>query len=142
MMVANSRSTAERSQIWRRRRCLACKSVFTTYERVDLSHLVVVKKSGRRERFKRAKLFSGIYHSSIRKKNSDRGEMSEFAQTITNLAEEKIIHLRKKEISSQEITEIVLRLLKKKDPGVFLQFLAYREGSDRKRVNRFIRKYF
>lgn len=142
IMVTNSRPTIGNSQIWRRRKCSTCGGIFTTYERINLSHLVVVKKSGRREKFRHAKLYSGIYHSSIDKKNFDRGEMSEFSEGITSQVEQEIIKRKKKEIKSTEITEIVLKILRKKAPEVFLRFLAYREGEDRKKMKQLMKKYF
>lgn len=141
VMVTNSRPTKGSSQIWRRRKCLGCEEIFTTYEKINLSHLIVVKKSGRKERFRRAKLFSGIYHSSIDKKNADRGEMSEFSEKITNQIIQEILKLKRKKIRSTEITEMVLNKLRKRAPDVFLRYLAYREGSDRKKLGTLLKRY-
>ena len=141
VMVTNSRPTRGDSQIWRRRKCLGCGEVYTTYEKINLSHLIVVKKSGRKERFRRVKLFSGIYHSSIDRKNVDRGEMSEFSEKTTNQIIQEILKLKRKEIHSTEITEMVLNKLKKTAPDTFLRYLAYREGSDRKKLGTLLKKY-
>ena len=141
IFVTNSRPTKGRTQTWRRRRCASCKSVYTTYERLNLSHLTVIKKSGKRQRYLRAKLYSGIYHSSIDQKNVDRGEMSELSEKIINHIEKEIVKLRKKNIHSTEIVEIVLRILRKKEPAFFLRFLAYKEGSDKKKMEKLLRKY-
>ncbi len=141
VMVTNSRPTRGDSQIWRRRKCLGCGEVYTTYEKINLSHLVVVKKSGRKERFRRVKLYSGIYHSSIDRKNVDRGEMSEFSGEVTNQIIREILKLKKKEIRSTEITDMVINRLKNKNPDIFLRYIAYREGSNKKRLKSLLKKH-
>ena len=142
IMVTNSRPTMRGLQIWRRRKCLKCEGYFTTYERANLSHLIVIKKSGKKQKYSRAKLYSGIYHSTIDKKGADRGEMSKFSEELTNFIEVKIINLRKKMISSSEIENIILDTLRKKAPDVFLRFVAYKEGNDRNKMKNIIKKYF
>lgn len=142
VMVTNSRPTKGSSQIWRRRKCLNCKEAFTTYERVNLSQLIVVKRSGKKQKYSRAKLYSGIYHSTIDKKGADRGEMSELSEVLTNLVEQEITNLRKKEIASGEIKEIVLRILGKREPDVLLRFIAYKEGDSKKKIRGLIKKHF
>jgi transcriptional repressor NrdR len=141
-MVCNSRPTQGDSQIWRRRKCENCGGTFTTYERAELSHLIVVKKSGRRQKYSRAKLFAGIYHSTIDKKGVDRGDMSQLSEEITNLVEKEITDFRKKEITSFEILEAVLRILKKRAPDALLRFVAYKEGNDKKKMKMLIEKHF
>ncbi|OGM12880.1 hypothetical protein A3A76_00570 [Candidatus Woesebacteria bacterium RIFCSPLOWO2_01_FULL_39_23] len=141
-MVVNSRPTKANAQIWRRRKCLKCDGTFTTYEKIDLSYLTVIKKSGKRQRYNRAKLYSGIYHSSLDKKNADKGELSVMSDDLTNQVEREILKMRKKEIYSIEITALVLKMLRKKAPDVFLRYLAYREGSDRGKLKRTIKRLF
>ncbi len=142
LTVSNSRPTRGGTQIWRRRKCLKCGGIFTTYERMTLSHLIIVKKSGRKQKYNRAKLYSGIYHSSIDKKNLDRGDASEFAEKMTNQVEKEILMLKRKRIKSTEITDIILTILQKKTPASFLSFLAYREGDSRKNLKRLLNRYF
>jgi len=121
-IVKNSRSTRGNSQIWRRRFCLNCREIFTTHEIIDLSHLVVIKKSGKKERFSRMKLYSGIYHSSNASKIPQR-EL--FVDTITREVEKEILFLKKKEIKSSEIASIVLKTLRQRHTATFLRFLTY-----------------
>lgn len=123
--VTNSRATRSNSQIWRRRKCSNCKTVFTTHEIIDLSHIVVVKKSGISERFSRVKLYSGIYGATIGSKLLNR----EFVvDKITREVERLILSLKKKRISSVEISDIVLKSLKKASPTTFLRYLAYNKN--------------
>lgn len=142
IMVTNSRPTMAGTQIWRRRKCLDCENFFTTYEKANLSHLIVVKKSGKKQKYSRAKLFAGIYHSTIDKKGADRGEMAELSEEITNLVEQKIMSLRKKEISSDEIKNIVFGILSKKGLDILLRFVAYKEGNQKKAMKKLLKKYF
>lgn len=124
IFVVNSRSTKEETQIWRRRKCADCGERFTTHETIDLSHLVVVKKSGKRERYSRAKLYSGIFWSTHGSKIIDK---QKFVDETTSQIERKILFLKKKVISTEEIAEIVLRQLSIVNISVFLRFLSYRE---------------
>ncbi len=121
---------------------MKCSGTFTTYERMNLSHIIVVKKSGKKQRYNRAKLYSGIYHSSIDRKGFDRGEVSEFAEKVTNQVEKEILLLKRKRIKSAEITDVVLQILKNKAPASFLSFLAYREGDNRKNLKKLLRKFY
>lgn len=123
--VTNSRATKNNSQIWRRRRCSSCKTIFTTHEIIDLSHIVVVKKTGIPERFSRVKLYSGIYGATIGSKLPNR----EFiVDKITRDVERQILFLKKKRVLSTEISDIVLASLKKTSPTTFLRYLAYNKN--------------
>ncbi len=120
--VTNSRPTLGETQIWRRRRCLNCHEIFTTHEVVDLSHLVVIKKSGKSEVFSRSKLYSGIYGATIGSKTPDREKVVE---KITREVERELLFLKRKRIMSMEIADVVLKKLRKSQPATFLRFLAY-----------------
>ena len=123
--ITNSRPTKGNMQVWRRRHCENCGETFTTHEIIDLSHLIVIKKTGQAERFSRAKLYSGIYGATIGSKLPNR----EFVvDKITREVEKKILFMKKKRISTQEISDIVLKILKKLSPTTFLRFLAYNKN--------------
>ena len=137
--VTNSRPTKNESQVWRRKHCQNCKETFTTYERIDLSHLVIVKKSDKNEKFSHAKLFSGIYGASIGYKGNDREKM---VDRITSEIERQILFLKKKELTSEEIADITLKKLKEKQIGTFMRFLAYcKDISTEKQLRHQLRKY-
>lgn len=121
-IVANSRLTRKGSQIWRRRQCLFCHERFTTHEMIDLSHLVVLKKSGKTELYSRAKLYSGIY---VDLAETGRVNRERLADKLTSEVEKGILVLKKKRVSSAEIGDIVLRKLGKQNAAAFLKFLAY-----------------
>lgn len=118
--VYNSRSTKFETQIWRRRRCQNCHESFTTYEAPDLGFLKVIKKSRRRERYSRAKLYSGIYGAflSIPQKETT-------VDAVTDTVESKLLDTKKRTITTQEIADIVLSTLKHFNTAAFVRFLAY-----------------
>lgn len=139
VMVTNSRPTISNSQVWRRRKCSKCKGLFTTHEIIDLSHLVVVKSSGKKEKYSRVKIYSGIYSSMFATSPSQRQKL---AEKITGRVEKEILLLKNKEISSKRIAEIVLSILKKMSPGAFLAFLTYYKGiASQAQMKRELKKY-
>lgn len=142
IFVVNSRPTANESQIWRRRKCSKCGEQFTTYEKINLSYLKVIKRSGAVRVYSRAKLFSGIYHSSIEGKHKDRGEMGELSEKLTQEVEKRIMLLKKKRIETAIIGDIVLSVLKKHSQEIFLHYLAYKEGANDKNLASHITKYY
>lgn len=140
LMVTNSRPTFSNSQVWRRRNCKSCKGLFTTHEVIDLSHLVVVKKSGEREKYSRVKLYAGIYNSTESLKS--RIEIQKLVQLITRKVEKEILLSKKRKISSEEIGEIVLMKLKTISPGAFLSFLAnYKNIKNERQMKKHLMKY-
>lgn len=127
------------SQVWRRRKCLSCKEVFTTHEVVDLSHLIVVKKSGKKEKYSRVKLYSGIYNATVSSRPNERQKLVE---RITRKVELEILKLKSKVINSENIGEIVLNVLKTYSPGAFLAFLTYYKNiTTQGQIKREIKKY-
>ncbi len=125
VVVSNSRATRGETQIWRRRKCLQCTEVFTSYEKIDLSCLVVEKRSGKRQRFNRAKLLSGIYKALVEGKGVDRGEMGAKSEKVGEIVEEKLIGLKRKVIKSEEIMETVIKALSKDDLGAGMRYWSY-----------------
>ena len=135
--VFNSRPTRFGTQIWRRRRCLSCKESFTTYEAIDLGFLKVIKKTGKKQRYSRAKLYSGIYGAflSIPAKETT-------VDGVTDTVEAKLLDAKQREITTAEIARITLITLKHFNTTAFLRYLAYQTdlGSDAQ-LQRELRKY-
>ena len=71
--VVDSRESKEGESIRRRRECLKCEKRFTTYERIDEIPYMVVKKDGRREKFERQKILSGVLRAVAKLRNFCRG---------------------------------------------------------------------
>lgn len=129
--VSNSRSTGQNTQIWRRRKCLKCLSVFTTHEKIDLSSIIVIKSDNRHQKFSKNKLYSSIYNAVIGEKKIDRGTASEITNKIMEKVELKIILLKTKTITTKQIKKIVLEILKKDYPSSYLRYLAYFQVHDK-----------
>jgi transcriptional repressor NrdR len=135
--VFNSRTTKSQTQIWRRRKCLSCGLSFTTYEAPDLGFLKVVKKTGKKQRYSRAKLFAGIYGSflSIPAKETT-------VDAVTETIEAKLLDTRKAELTSDEIAAIVLSTLKHFNTAAFVRFLAYQTDlTSNAQLKKELRKY-
>ena len=135
--VFNSRPTRFGTQIWRRRRCLSCKESFTTYEAIDLHFLKVIKKTGKKQRYSRAKLYSGIYGAFLAipaKETTVDG--------VTDTIEAKILDTKQREITSEAIARIVLTTLKHFNTTAFLRYLAYQTDlANDAQLKRELKKY-
>ena len=118
--VYNTRATKLGTQTWRRRRCLDCARVFTTYEAPDLSFLKVVgTAAGNSRRYSRAKLFSGLYAAFL-----DIPQKDDTIDAVTDTIESKLLDLRKTPVSRHEIADIVLSTLKHFNTAAFLRYLT------------------
>ena len=81
--VVDSRESKEADAIRRRRECERCNKRFTTYERIDEIPYMVVKKDGRREKFERQKVLSGLLHA-CEKRPVSAGEMESLVNEAEN----------------------------------------------------------
>lgn len=125
----NTRVTDKRASpggIRRRRECLKCKKRFTTYERLGKSDFYVVKKDGRREKFSREKLESGIERAFEK-----RPIAKEDIEKMINEIEEQLMKRGKKEIKSSIIGELIMKKMKKIDHVAYIRFASvYRDFQD------------
>jgi len=117
--VYNTRQTRFGSQIWRRRRCLACGESFTTYEQPDLAFLRVKRSDGFVRRYSRSKLFSGIYEAF-----NDTSTKPDTIDNVTDTIEAKILDLKHDIVSADQINSIVLVTLKHFSMPAFLRYLS------------------
>ncbi|MBI3603908.1 MAG: transcriptional repressor NrdR [Nitrospirae bacterium] len=124
--VVDSRTAREGEVIRRRRECLACKRRYTTYERVEESLPVVVKKDGRREPFDRMKILAGI------KKACEKRPISTATiEAVTDQVEKRIQEMSEAEIPSTVIGEEVMKELHQLDQVAYVRFASvYREFKD------------
>ncbi len=124
--VVDSRATGDNSSIRRRRECLKCGRRFTTYEYVEKIPLMVVKKDGRREEFKREKVLSGLLKACQKRKVS-----LEELEKVTDQIKKKLQDVYVQEVSSKEIGEMVMRHLYKIDDVAYVRFASvYRQFKD------------
>jgi transcriptional repressor NrdR len=123
--VTDSRDTGALS-IRRRRECLKCGKRFTTYEYIEMTQLIVIKKDGRREKFERNKIKNGIT-KALEKRPVSHEEI----EKIVEIIEEKIRRLGNEEIETSVIGEYVMEELKKIDHVAYIRFASvYRSFTD------------
>jgi len=124
--VVDKRETQDQKSTRRRRECLKCKKRFTTYERIEQSDLIVIKKDNRREPFSREKLKSGIVKACQKRPVS-----YESIENVLNEIESQLRKKNKAEVTSKEIGELVMKKLKKLDKVAYIRFASvYREFQD------------
>lgn len=117
--VKDSRPTEDSGAIRRRRVCNACGGRFTTFERVQLRDLTVVKKSGRKVPFDREKLSRSVY-TALRKRAVD----PERAERMISGIVRQLESLGDVEITSDQIGEYVMEGLKGLDDVAFVRFAS------------------
>ncbi|HEX4154933.1 MAG TPA: transcriptional regulator NrdR [Acidobacteriaceae bacterium] len=128
--VIDSRESKDADSIRRRRECERCTKRFTTYERLDEIPYMVIKKDGRREKFDRQKVLSGLLHSCQKRKVSV-AQM----QAIVDSAESFVIDSPERERSTTSIGELIMHRLKEIDTVAYIRFASvYRDFKD---VNEF-----
>ena len=124
--VKDSRPTDDASAIRRRRVCSDCGGRFTTFERVQLRELTVVKKSGRRVPFDRDKMMRSL-EIALRKRPVDPERVERMVNGIVRQLESQ----GEGEIPSQRIGELVMAGLKRLDDVAFVRFASvYRDFRD------------
>lgn len=124
--VVDSRPTDEGSAIRRRRECLDCEQRFTTYEKIEELPLIVIKKDGRREIFKREKILKGLIKACEKRPIS-----LETLDKIVNNIETELKNTMEREITSKQIGEMVMESLKGVDEVAYVRFASvYREFKD------------
>ena len=124
--VVDSRQSEDGSTIRRRRECEGCGRRFTTYERIDMVPLIVVKKDQTRETFDVNKLRSGII-KACEKRPVPLSKIDELAGEI----ERKLTAQPESEVTSQAIGEMVMEGLKKLDEVAYVRFASvYRQFRD------------
>ena len=110
--VVDSRQSEDGSSIRRRRECEGCGRRFTTYERIDMVPLIVVKKDQTRETFDVNKLRAGMV-KACEKRPVSLSRIDELARDI----ERRLTNLPEAEVTSQKIGEMVMDGLKELDEG-------------------------
>ena len=124
--VIDSRDLSSGDVIRRRRECVDCGRRFTTYERIEIGGLVVVKKDGRREDFDPGKLRQKL-RVALTKRPVGESEIDRMVQSI----EAELMALGLPEVPSSVIGEAVLRHLKIVDHVAYIRFASvYREFAD------------
>ena len=117
--VVDSRSTKEGSAIRRRRECVSCSHRYTTYEYVERTSALVVKKDGRRQTYDRDRLLAGVIQA-CHKRPVSRAEIDALADRV----EATVFAPAREEIPSEEIGRAVMEELEKLDDVAYLRFAS------------------
>jgi transcriptional repressor NrdR len=129
--VVDSRLGKEGNNIRRRRECIECERRFTTYERVEETLPLVIKKDGRREAFDRQKIISGIQRACEKRPVS--------IATIEKVVDQMEVTLQgcgEKEIGASRIGEAIMEALQSLDEVAYVRFASvYRQFRD---INEFM----
>ena len=134
--VADTRLNEDGDVVRRRRRCNACDKRFTTYERAEIQLPQVVKKNGLRTEFSRAKLRASL-ELALRK----RPVSIESVDAAVTDIEERLLAAGEREVTTQQIGELVMRELKKLDKVAYIRFASvYRNFEDVDAFSRAIRE--
>ncbi len=127
--VKDSRPTEDGAAIRRRRVCSSCGGRFTTFERVQLRELTVIKRSGRRVAFDRDKLMRSV-EVALRKRAVDPEKVERMVSGIVRQLES----LGEPEVSSEQIGELLMEGLKSLDDVAYVRFASvyrnFREAKD------------
>lgn len=124
--VIDSRSVEESNSIRRRRECLGCGKRFTTYEIVENTPILVVKKSGDRQVFNPEKIKNGIYRACEKRPVS----ASQIEKIVKDI-EKKIQNSLEQEISTTKIGELVMEALRDVDEVAYVRFASvYKQFKD------------
>ena len=127
--VKDSRPTEDNTSIRRRRICDQCGSRFTTFERIQLRDLVVVKSKGQKENFDRDKMFRSL-SLALRKRSID----NEKIEKIVNAIVRKLENSGETEIKSNIIGQYIMEALMHLDQVAYVRFASvyknFREAKD------------
>ncbi|MBB4315762.1 transcriptional repressor NrdR [Roseospira marina] len=134
--MKDSRPTEDGAAIRRRRFCPGCQSRFTTFERVQLRDLVIVKKNGQRTPFERDKLARSI-QIACRKRPIDTDRI----ERVVNAIQRRMESSGETEIPSNTVGEMVMDALATLDPVAYVRFASvYRNFREAKDFESFVGK--
>jgi transcriptional repressor NrdR len=127
--VKDSRPTEDSGAIRRRRVCLSCNFRFTTFERVQLRELTVIKRNGRRVPFDRDKLLRSV-QIALRKRPVEPERIDHAVSKIVRELESQ----GEAEVSSEAVGELVMEALRELDDVAYVRFASvyrnFREAKD------------
>lgn len=124
--VVETREAEEGHNVRRRRRCGQCEKRFTTHEHAEIQFPYIVKRNGSRTDFSHDKLVASL-QLALRK----RPVTAEAIDAAISRIEEKLLALGEREITSQQVGELVMRELKKLDKVAYVRFASvYRSFED------------
>lgn len=136
--VVDSRNVNESNTIRRRRECLNCKARFTTYEKIEYTPIVIIKKNGLRQPFDRNKIINGMLRACEKRPVS-----VENIEKLVDEIETELNNSMEKEVKSSELGDMVIEKLKNIDKIAYVRFASvYREFKDINEFKKELNKLF
>lgn len=137
--VVDSRAATDGLSIRRRRECLKCGFRFSTYEEIEILELMVVKRNGAKESYDREKMVKGLKKSLEKRPITD-----DKFKILVHSIERDIQRLKKNEVTSSQIGQIIMKHLKKADQIAYIRFASvYESFKDaqefRKEINKLLK---
>ena len=124
--VVDSRESKDGLSVRRRRRCIVCNKRFTTYENILETPLMVIKKEGKREKFDRNKIMTGLL-KAVHKRPISISEIESMIDEIENMVQEN----PNREVCTEEIGTYIMNRLKALDKVAYVRFASvYRQFKD------------
>ncbi len=138
--VIDSRSASEGLSIRRRRECLKCGFRFSTYEEIEILDLMVVKRDGRKESYDREKIVRGLKKALEKRPITD-----DCFKKLLHSIERDLQIIKKNEITTNKIGQIIMKHLKKADQVAYIRFASvYEDFKDaqefRRELNKLLKK--
>ena len=134
--VTDSRYIEDQNAIRRRRECLECGKRFTTYEVIESTPILVIKKNGDREPFRLEKIKNGLIKSCEKRPIS-----IEEIEKIADKIEKQILATDQREIETKKIGEFVMDALKEVDQVAYVRFASvYKQFEDFSTFQEFVQK--
>ncbi len=124
--VVDSRVASDGLSIRRRRECLKCGFRYSTYEEIEILDLTIVKRDGRKEVYSREKLIRGLKKSLEKLAITD-----DRFKKLVNAIERDLQVIRKSEVTSNQVGQIIMKHLKKTNHVAFIRFASvYQQFKD------------
>jgi transcriptional repressor NrdR len=124
--VLDKRETESGITVRRRRECLGCEKRYTTYERIEVTPVIILKRDGRRENFNRDKLRKGLL-KACEKRNVDCDQI----ELVCDELELKLRNYKESEIKSTILGKWVMSKLKKMDKVAYIRYASvYKDFAD------------
>lgn len=121
--VVDSRAASDGLSIRRRRECLKCSFRFSTLEEMEILDLTIVKRDGKKESYSREKMMSGLKKALEKRPITD----DEFKKLINSI-ERDIQQMRKSEVKTSQIGEIIMKHLREVDAVAYIRFASVYES--------------
>ena len=121
--VIDSRVASDGLSIRRRRECLKCGFRYSTYEEIEILDLSVIKRDGRKEAYNRDKMVKGL-----KKALEKRPITEERFKKLINSIERDLQVLRKSEVTTNQVGQLIMKHLKKTDQVAYIRFASVYES--------------